>query len=92
LNLCLAVLMMVRSCFRPAHVAAISIAALFVPAVLTAQTYKAIGEYKILGSSANGIAADSDSRRLFVATSAGVEVLNLDTGAPGSCPRGPEAR
>jgi hypothetical protein len=73
--------MMVRLWFRPAYLTAISIVALSVPGVVAAQTYKAIGEYKIEGSSANGIAADTDSRRLFVATSAGVEVLNLDTGA-----------
>ena len=70
-----------RSWFRPVFVAAISIAALFAPAVLATQTYKKIGEFRVDGLSANGIAADSDSRRLFVATTTGVEVLNLDTGA-----------
>ena len=50
-------------------------------ATLPAQTYKAIGEYKVPGTSAKGIAVDSDGRRLFVAGSDGIAVLNADTGA-----------
>jgi DNA-binding beta-propeller fold protein YncE len=46
-----------------------------------AQTYKALGEYDLAGSSARGIAVDSESRRLFVAGDDGVVVLNADTGA-----------
>ena len=47
----------------------------------SAQTYKAIGEYKLPGANAKGIAVDTAGRRLFVATSEGVAVLNADTGA-----------
>jgi DNA-binding beta-propeller fold protein YncE len=50
-------------------------------ALLPAQTYKAIGEYKVPGTSARGIAVDNDGRRIFVAGSDGVAVLNADTGA-----------
>jgi DNA-binding beta-propeller fold protein YncE len=46
-----------------------------------AQTYKAIGEYKLSGKSAKGLAVDSDGRRIFVAGSDGVTVLNADSGA-----------
>ena len=46
-----------------------------------AQTYKQIGEYKLAGASAKGLAVDSDGRRLFVAGGDGVTVLNLDSGA-----------
>jgi len=49
-------------------------------AALPAQTYKGIGEYKVAGTSAKGIAVDSEGRRLFVAGSDGVAVLNADTG------------
>lgn len=49
-------------------------------AALPAQTYKAIGEYKLAGTSAKGIAIDSDGRRLFVADGDGITVLNADTG------------
>lgn len=48
---------------------------------LPAQIYKTIGEYKVAGTSAKGIAIDSDGRRLFVAGGDGVTVLNADTGA-----------
>ena len=48
---------------------------------LPAQTYKAIGEYKLPGTSAKGIAVDSDGRRLFVANGDGITILNADTGA-----------
>jgi len=48
--------------------------------LLPAQTYKAMGEYKVPGASARGIAVDSDGRRLFVAADDGVVVLNADTG------------
>jgi DNA-binding beta-propeller fold protein YncE len=58
-----------------------SIALLLLGGPLPAQTYKAIGEYKISGTSAHGIAVDSDSRRLFIAGDDGVSVLNADTGA-----------
>jgi DNA-binding beta-propeller fold protein YncE len=50
-------------------------------AILPAQTYKALGEYKLPGASARGIAVDSDVRRLFVAGDSGVTVLNADTGS-----------
>jgi DNA-binding beta-propeller fold protein YncE len=53
---------------------------LLVP-VLLAQTYKAVGEYKLPGASAKGLAVDSDGRRLFVADGDGIAVLNADTGA-----------
>jgi len=46
-----------------------------------AQTYKVIGEYKLNGTAAKGIAVDSSGRRLFVAGSDGIAVLNADTGA-----------
>jgi DNA-binding beta-propeller fold protein YncE len=49
--------------------------------LLSAQTYKAVGEYKVPGSSVGGIAVDSEGRRLFVAGDDGVAVLNADTGA-----------
>ena len=48
--------------------------------VLRAQTYKAIGEYKLPGASAKGITVDSDGRRLYVAGGDGVTVLDVDTG------------
>src|SRR5665213_2986653 len=56
-----------------------SFVVLLAPA-LPAQTYKGIGEYKVAGTSAKGIAVDSEGRRLFVAGSDGVAVLNADTG------------
>jgi DNA-binding beta-propeller fold protein YncE len=46
----------------------------------SAQTYKSLGEYKVPGTSARGIAIDSTSRRLFVADDDGITVLNADTG------------
>jgi hypothetical protein len=46
-----------------------------------AQTYKAIGEYKLSGSGGRAIAVDTEGRRLFVAGDAGIQVLNADTGA-----------
>ncbi len=46
-----------------------------------AQTYKAIGEYKLPGSSSKRVAVDVAGRRLFVAGDDGVAVLNADTGA-----------
>jgi DNA-binding beta-propeller fold protein YncE len=52
-----------------------------VAAVSPAQTYKVIGEYKLPGASAKGLAVDSDGRRLFVADGDGVVVVNADTGA-----------
>lgn len=48
---------------------------------VSAQTYKAIGEYTLPGGAAHGIAVDSSSRRIFVASDNGVAVLNADTGA-----------
>ena len=50
-------------------------------AVLPAQTYKAVGEFKLPGVSAMGLAVDSDGRRLFVADGDGIAILNADTGA-----------
>jgi DNA-binding beta-propeller fold protein YncE len=47
---------------------------------LPAQTYKAIGEYKLPGTHAGGIALDSSGRRIFVGVDDGVAVLNADTG------------
>jgi hypothetical protein len=47
-----------------------------------AQTYKAIGQYRLTGTSVNALAVDSISRRLFAAGSDGIDVYNLDTGAP----------
>lgn len=46
-----------------------------------AQSYKVVDSYKLPGSSARGIAADSTARKLYVAGDEGVTVLNLDTGA-----------
>lgn len=48
---------------------------------VSAQTYKELGEYKLPGSSAQHIAVDTAGRRLFVAGSEGIAVLNADTGA-----------
>lgn len=45
-----------------------------------AQTYKQIGEYKLPGTQASGIAVDSSGRRLLVGVDDGVAVLNADTG------------
>ena len=45
-----------------------------------AQTYQSIGEHKLPGTSARGIAIDSESRRVFVAGDDGITVLNADTG------------
>lgn len=45
-----------------------------------AQTYKVVGEYKLPGSSAAGIAIDTAGRRLFIAGDEGISVLNVDTG------------
>jgi DNA-binding beta-propeller fold protein YncE len=47
----------------------------------SAQSYKAIGEYKLPGASATGIAVDTAGRRLYVAGDTGVAVLHADTGA-----------
>jgi len=47
----------------------------------SAQTYKVIGEYKLAGGDAKGIAIDSNGRRLFIASGNGVTILNADTGA-----------
>ena len=52
-----------------------------------AQTYKPAGEYKLSGTTAYGIAVDSESRRLLVAGNDGITLLNADTGAKlGSIP------
>lgn len=45
------------------------------------QTYHAVGEYKLPGASARGLAVDTAGRRLFVAGDQGITVLNADTGA-----------
>lgn len=47
----------------------------------SAQNYKAVGEYKLPGSSASGIAIDTAGRRLYIAGDDGIAVLNADTGA-----------
>ncbi len=52
-----------------------------VSAASLAQTYKVIDNYKLPGTSARGISADSAARKLYVAGDDGVAVLNLDTGA-----------
>jgi DNA-binding beta-propeller fold protein YncE len=70
------------SCHR--RVLTNSLAAILLSVTLSAaraQTYKAIGEYKLSGSSAKGIAVDSESRRIFVAGDDGILVLDADTGA-----------
>ena len=46
-----------------------------------AQSYKAIGSYKLPGSIAARIAVDSEGRRLFVSTDDGIAVLDADSGA-----------
>ena len=52
-----------------------------------AQTYKTVGEYQLPGTTANGIAVDSEGRRLLVAGDDSITVLNADTGAKlGSIP------
>ena len=48
---------------------------------LMAQSYKAIGSYKLPGNTAGRIAVDSEGRRLFVSTDDGIAVLNADSGA-----------
>jgi DNA-binding beta-propeller fold protein YncE len=50
-------------------------------AVASAQTYQAVGEYKLPGSSAKRLAIDTASRRLFVAGDDGIAVLNADNGS-----------
>lgn len=50
-------------------------------AVASAQTYQAVGEYKLTGSSAKRLAVDTPSRRLFVAGDEGIAVLNADNGS-----------
>jgi DNA-binding beta-propeller fold protein YncE len=47
---------------------------------VAAQTYKALGEYKIPGTSAKSIAVDTEGRRLLIAGSDGVTILNADSG------------
>lgn len=47
----------------------------------TAQTYKVIGTYQVMGTTVKSVAVDSASRRLLVASERGVTVLNADTGA-----------
>jgi DNA-binding beta-propeller fold protein YncE len=49
--------------------------------VASAQTYQAVGEYKLPGSSAKRLAIDATSRRLFVAGDEGIAVLNADNGS-----------
>lgn len=58
----------------------IALLSIVAPSV-SAQTYKAVGEYKLPGSHAAGIAVDAAGRRLFVAGDEGISVLNADTGA-----------
>lgn len=45
------------------------------------QTYKVIAKYPVAGTSAQGIFIDSARRRVFVAGSSGVTVLDADSGA-----------
>ena len=52
-----------------------------IASAMSAQTYKAVSEYKLPGSEVSGIAVDTVGRRLFVAGDVGVAVLNADTGA-----------
>src|SRR5579859_446318 len=46
----------------------------------SSQTYKIIQRYKLPGSAVHSLAIDSEHRRLFVADSEGLLVLNADTG------------
>ncbi len=46
-----------------------------------AQSYKALGQYRLPGTGATGLAVDTPGRRILVATTEGVVVLNADTGA-----------
>lgn len=57
---------------------ALTFSLIAVPAV--AQTYKIIGRYKLSGNAVHSVAIDSEHRRLFVAESDGLLVLNADTG------------
>jgi hypothetical protein len=66
---------------RLLRISASYLLAILLAGVLSAQTYKSVGEYKVPGTTVKGIAADSDGRRLFVAGSDGIAVLNADTGA-----------
>lgn len=50
-------------------------------AVASAQTYQAVGEYKLPGGSVKRLAVDTVSRRLFVAGDQGIAVLNADNGS-----------
>ena len=61
------------------------VAAVFVVLAVSAasaQTYKAIANYKVSGSSAKAIAVDGSSRRLFIAAGDNIAILNADTGEP----------
>jgi hypothetical protein len=51
-------------------------------ALLPAQAYRELTEYKLDAAPTSGIAVDSQSRRLFAGTADGIAVLNADTGAP----------
>lgn len=57
----------------------IALLAMIAPRV-HAQTYQAVGEYKLPGSNVAGIAVDTTGRRLFIAGDEGISVLNADTG------------
>lgn len=48
---------------------------------LNAQTYRELAQYKLPTAATSGVAVDSQSRKLFVGTAEGVEVLNADSGA-----------
>ena len=71
---------MIRSSQSIAYLLCAMLLAAIGPAAV-AQSYHALAEYTLPGSSANGIAVDAVGRRLLVATDAGVAVLNADTGA-----------
>lgn len=46
-----------------------------------AQDYKTLGQYKVPGTAVTGLAVDAPGRRILLATTEGVVVLNADTGA-----------
>jgi DNA-binding beta-propeller fold protein YncE len=50
-------------------------------ALLSAQTYRELTEYKLDAVPTSGIAVDSADRKLFAGTADGIAVLNADTGA-----------
>lgn len=62
----------------------------FLP-VLAAQTYKPVANYRLAMGSPAAIAIDTTSRRIYVAGSSGITVLNADTGDPAGTIAGVES-